>query len=53
MLYRVSWSIEVDADSPREAAELCRTIMRDPDNIAVVFEVVDEDGNRLLVDLLP
>lgn len=39
--YLVVWSIELDADSPRHAAELARVCMRDPDSIAGVFEVTE------------
>jgi hypothetical protein len=49
MQYRVSWSIDVDADSPREAAEQAKKIMEDqvyiPDEVLPpIFQVYSEDG---------
>jgi len=37
--YLVTWQIDVEADSPREAAERARAIQLDPDSIANVFDV--------------
>lgn len=37
--YRVRWEIDIDADSPREAAEKAREIQLDPESTAIVFEV--------------
>ena len=39
MLMRVTWEIDVDADTPREAAQRALEIMQDPESIATVFEV--------------
>ncbi len=39
--YKVSWEIDVWADSPREAAEAAWNYMRGPDSIANVFRVSD------------
>lgn len=44
MEYRVTWVIEVEAESPREAAEEAQRIQRDPDSLATVF-VVSEYNN--------
>ncbi len=41
--YKVTWEIEVEADSPDEAARMCRKIQLDPRNIASVFMVEDTD----------
>ncbi len=41
--YVVTWKIEINATSPEVAAEMAREIQLDPDNIATVFEVWDED----------
>jgi hypothetical protein len=49
--YRVTWEIELDADSPREAAAKALAIQRDPDSVATVFDVIDETGNRERIDL--
>jgi hypothetical protein len=51
MNYRVSWEIDIDADSPREAAERALEIQRRPDSIATVFTVRDESGESIEVDL--
>lgn len=45
MKYRVIWEIDLDAESPREAAELALKIHRDPDSIATVFVVKAEGKN--------
>ena len=37
--YKVTWEIELDATSPREAAELALEIQRDPFSTATVFTV--------------
>jgi len=37
--YRVNWAIDIDADTPREAAQLALDIQRDPDSCATCFEV--------------
>jgi len=47
MNYRVLWEIDIDADSPREAAEGALQIQRRPDSIATVFTVRDDLANRL------
>ena len=54
--YRVSWIIDIWADTPEDAARLALVTQRDPDSIATVFEVSDcgnvhhidaEDGERV------
>ena len=40
MEYRVKWEIDVDTDTPREAAERALEIMRDPGSEATVFMVI-------------
>jgi hypothetical protein len=37
--YRVTWKIDIEADSPEEAAEKALAVHRDPNSIATVFEV--------------
>ena len=39
MRYLVTWSIDIDADSPVEAARKALAIHRDPESIADVFTV--------------
>lgn len=51
--YLVSWEIELDADSPLDAAKLALEIHRDPTSIATVFDVVDESGTKTRIDLTP
>jgi hypothetical protein len=48
MEYLVKWEINVDADSPREAAEIAASIQRETQG---VFDVTDEDGETIRVDL--
>jgi hypothetical protein len=49
--YHVIWEIDLDADSPQEAAKKARAIHRDPDSLATVFDVTDEAGHTERVDL--
>lgn len=53
--YRVTWAIDledVDLNTRVQAAELALRIMRDPDSIATVFEVAEDNGdNPMRVDL--
>lgn len=50
--YRVTWTIDVDAESPREAAQEALRIQRKEDSTATVFEV--NCGDRVeTVDLEP
>lgn len=49
--YHISWTIDLDADSPRKAAELALAIQRKAGSLATVFEVTAEDGTIFFVDL--
>src|SRR2546427_77361 len=49
--YHVSWDIDLVADSPTDAARQALRIQRDPDSIATVFDVADEEGNIERIDL--
>jgi len=51
--YTVTWTIEVEADSPLDAAEQVRQMMLDPGSTAQSFEVRDPEGNGWDVDLWP
>lgn len=42
--YRLEWYIDIEADSPREAAEIALGIQRDPESIATVFTVRGPSG---------
>lgn len=48
--YYVTWSIEVEATSPKVAAEMALEIQRDPESIATVFMVSDENGAVARID---
>lgn len=51
--YSIKWEIEIDAETPEEAARKALEIQRDPQSIyAMVFDVCDEQGNTTRVDLL-
>lgn len=52
MEYQVNWFINLDADNPRQAAELARETIRDPESIATLYQVVNEEtGEKTVVDL--
>lgn len=38
-LYRVTWEIDIDAETPREAAEIARAYQLNPNSTATVFDV--------------
>ncbi len=50
--YYVEWAMDIDAESPREAAEKARTYQCKPNTTATVFDVTGEDGETIRVDLL-
>lgn len=41
--YRVTWSIDLDAESPKTAAEAALRMQRDETSIATFFEVAELD----------
>ena len=49
--YHVSWDIDLVADSPMDAARQALRIQRDPDSIATVFDVTNEEGDIERIDL--
>jgi hypothetical protein len=52
--YIVTWVIDIEADSPEEAARLALEIQRDPDSIATYFTVAGPLASDVTnVDLLP
>lgn len=57
--YRVTWDIDIEADSPEEAAKKALEIQRRPDSIATVFDVQRKlpdgrpDGYSHTIDLEP
>lgn len=51
-LYKVTWDIELEADSPDEAAKLCLKWIKDPESVCTIFDVVDiESGEHTEIDL--
>jgi len=42
--FSVSWNIDIDAETPEQAARIALEIQRDPVGTATVFEVSDDDG---------
>ena len=48
----MTWKIDIEAESPVEAARQALEIHRDPNSTATVFDVYDEYGNYICVDLL-
>lgn len=54
MYYLVVWSINVEADSHEHAAKLAMDIQKDPNSIALFFDVKAIDETLFTtVDLLP
>ena len=51
-MHHVTWEIDLDAATPREAAEEALRIMQRPDTMATVFDVTDETGATHRVDLM-
>lgn len=52
MLMHVSWTIEIEANTPWEAAAKALLTQRNRDSTATVFDVVDPQGKQHRVDLL-
>jgi hypothetical protein len=50
--YLVTWQIEIDANTPEQAAKKARAIQVDPDNQADHFEVTNEEGVTVEVSAL-
>lgn len=50
-LYHVTWAIDLDADSPRTAAERALDIQRDAGSIATVFDVTEFNSDGTLSGL--
>lgn len=49
--YRVTWSIDVDAETAEDAARQASEIQLDRESIASVFDVVEPSGNHVTIDL--
>ena len=48
---RVTWTIDLDEDTAEAAAVVALAIMRDQESAATVFDVTDEKGKTVSVDL--
>lgn len=44
--YLVTWELEIDAETPHDAAVMALQYQRDPDSIATVFTVIDRETTR-------
>lgn len=52
--YRVTWVIDIEAETPQAAAEQALAIQRNPESIATVFDIHTDMGEHLAtVDLTP
>ncbi len=51
-MYHIIWEIDLEADSPKEAAEKALAIQRDRTSCATIFDVYDESCEKVTVDLL-
>lgn len=49
--YTVTWTIDIDADSPEAAAREALAIQRDPDSWAIRFLVEAPDGTETQIDV--
>lgn len=53
--FHVEWAIEIDAETPEEAAMKCRQMQQNPQTTATVFSIWptnDPDAGPVTVDLL-
>jgi hypothetical protein len=48
--YRVTWIIDVEADSPHDAALSARATQLNPNSIATIFTIKGRDGTVLCID---
>lgn len=51
MTYRVVWEIDIEAETPEEAARKALEIQRDHSSGATVFDCINMAGNMHRVDL--
>lgn len=50
--YRVVWEIDLDAETPEDAARKALAIHRDPGSTATFFTVTSPDGAAKDIDLM-
>lgn len=52
--YHVTWTIDIfEASTPMEAAQQALDIQRNPESVATIFTVTDENGVTVEIDLTP
>ena len=51
MEYLVTWTIDIEADTPEQAAVAALEIQRDPESCALVFGVTEPGQPIVYVDL--
>ena len=51
--YTVHWEIDLDAETPYEAAQRALEIQRDPQSIATMFIVEERGGRAVKIDFNP
>jgi hypothetical protein len=49
--YRVEWLLDIEAESPADAARQALEIHRDPESLATVFHVYGNDGSVSVIDI--
>jgi len=49
--YLVKWEIDIQATTPEAAALEARRCIQDPDTLANVYNVIDEEGTTTRIDL--
>jgi hypothetical protein len=50
-LYNVIWEIDIDAETPKEAAQKARVIQHDANSTATIFSVSNQKGTTHTIDL--
>ena len=50
-LYRVVYVIDINAMNPKQAAERAHEIMKDPQSMRPVLDIIDSGGRQTRVDL--
>lgn len=50
-IYTVKWGIDIEADTPKEAAEEALKIMQDTNSTATYFEIEDENNKSTIIGL--
>jgi hypothetical protein len=50
-LFRVIWEIDIDAETPEDAAKQALGIQRDRDSNGTIFDCIDEYGNAHRIDV--